>query len=96
MSFLEDLGNLVKQVWKKILVYNFNLMHNYKVIGIYPYHGKLGHLNHKTHIGHKNGKIPMVESPSTLNIFNNIHSTNLSIILHPNLHNLSNHNSSID
>ncbi len=61
-----------------------------------PLHGKIGHVDLKTHLGHKGGKVLMVEIPNTLNLFNNIINTGLNVILHPNLYNVSNHPSNLN
>lgn len=87
-----DLGSLYKQVWYKIPKHNTNNIHNHKAIGIHLCLWKLGHLNPRTHLGHRVGKILMVGIFSILNFNNHTLNTNLSIIL-LNLHNLFNCNS---
>jgi len=51
-------------------MHNINHIHNHRVIGLHPFLGKLGHLNPKTHLGHRVGKNLMVGIISTLNSIN--------------------------
>lgn len=72
MFLLEYLGSLVEQVWHKILMHNFNLMHNYKLFRTHAYHVKLSHLNHKNHLGHMDGKVLTAKIQCILNLSYNI------------------------